>query len=83
MQGPNPVGLLYVTGKSLDFILSAMRSDGFKQMSDDLTYFIRFLKIFIYPLSLCSQLCILKIPGFSTFPYAPTRNDPSFSWCSS
>jgi len=48
MQGPNPVGLLYVTGKSLDFILSAMRSDDFKQMSDDLTYFIRFLKIFIY-----------------------------------
>ena len=47
MQGPNPVGLLYVTGKSLDFILSAMRSDDFKQMSDDLTYFIRFFKIFI------------------------------------
>lgn len=44
MQGPNPVGLLYVTGKSLDFILSEMRSDGFKQMSDDLTYLIRFLK---------------------------------------
>lgn len=48
MQWPNPVGLLYVTGKSLDFILSAMRSDGFKQMSDDLTYFVRFLKIFVY-----------------------------------
>lgn len=74
MQGPNPVGLLYVTGKSLDFILSEMRSDSFKQMSDDLTYLIRFLKIFIY-LSIEPLPWVMPIenPRFQYLAWCPNK----------
>ena len=74
MQWPNPVGLLYVTGKSLDFILSAMRSDGFKQMSDDLTYFVRFLKIFVY-LSIEPFPSVMPIENlrFQYLPWCPNK----------